>query len=142
MYGELKHFMKLFTRFEIFLNIQNSYQKFNFHESQSIERNWASIEVSFQSIRRESNTDWIKSRLQDIIHHHFDRLSKSFDQSNILNFEFHLENSRFWIFILWNNILQTQISLLQHFHVYTYIYNNLPRGCNNICLTWLIFYNA
>ena len=29
MYGELKRFMKLFTRFEIFLNIQNSYKKFS-----------------------------------------------------------------------------------------------------------------
>ena len=39
---------------------------------------------------------------------------------------FHLENSRTWIFTLstlWNNILQTQISLLQLIHVYTYIYN-------------------
>ena len=135
MYGELKRFMKLFTRFEIFLNIQNSYKKFNFHESRLIERNWASIEVPFWSIKWKSNIDWIKSRLQDIIPHHF-------DWSNILNFKFDLENSRFWIFTLWNNILQTQISLLQRFHVYTYIYNNLPRGCNNICLTWLIFYHV
>jgi len=37
---------------------------------------------------------------------------------------FHLENSRTWIFILWNNILQIQTSLLQPIHVYTYIYNN------------------
>ena len=39
----------------------------------------------------------------------------------ILNF--HLENSRTWIFTLWNNILQTQTSLLQPIYVYTYIYN-------------------
>ena len=86
--------MKLFRRFEIFLNIQNSYQKFNFHESQSIERNWASIEVSFQSIRRESNTDWIKSRLQDIIHHHFDRLSKN-QTYWILNFTWKIPDFEF-----------------------------------------------
>ena len=135
MYGELKRFIKLFIRFEIFLNIQNSYKKFNFLESRLIERNWASIEVSFWSIKWKSNIDWIKSRLQDIIPHHF-------DWSNMLNFKFDLENSRFWIFTLWNNILQTQIPLLQHFHVYTYIYNNLPRGCNIICLTWLIFYHV
>ena len=37
---------------------------------------------------------------------------------------FHLENSRTWIFTLWNHILQTQTSLLQPILVYTYIYNN------------------
>ena len=37
---------------------------------------------------------------------------------------FHLENSKTWIFSLWNNIFQTQTSLLQPIHVYTYIYNN------------------
>ena len=36
---------------------------------------------------------------------------------------FHLENSRSWIFNLWNHIFQTQTSLLQHILVYTYIYN-------------------
>ena len=41
----------------------------------------------------------------------------------ILNF--HLENSRTWIFTLWNNILQTQTSLLQPILVYTYIYNKI-----------------
>ena len=35
----------------------------------------------------------------------------------------HLENSRTWIFTLWNNIFQTQTSLLQPILVYTYIYN-------------------
>ena len=34
-----------------------------------------------------------------------------------------LENSRNWIFTLWNHILQTQPSLLQHILIYTYIYN-------------------
>ena len=38
---------------------------------------------------------------------------------------FHLENSRTWIFTLWNHILQTQTSLLQPILVYTYIYNKL-----------------
>ena len=32
----------------------------------------------------------------------------------------HLENSRTWIFTLWNNIFQTQTSLLQPILVYTY----------------------
>ena len=38
---------------------------------------------------------------------------------------FHLENSRTWIFTLWNHILQTQTSLLQPILVYTYIYNSV-----------------
>ena len=50
-------------------------------------------------------------------------LSSSIDwKCCILNF--HLENSRTWIFTLWNNILQTQTSLLQPIHVYTYINNS------------------
>ena len=36
---------------------------------------------------------------------------------------FLLENSKTWIFTLWNHILQTQTSLLQPILVYTYIYN-------------------
>ena len=35
----------------------------------------------------------------------------------------HLENSRTWIFTLWNNIFQTQTLLLQPISVYTDIYN-------------------
>ena len=56
--------------------------------------------------------------------------------------DFHLENSRTWIFTLWNHTLQTQPSLLQLILVYTYIYNNPPLGCNNIRLTWLISYHT
>ena len=75
-YGELKSFIKPFTMLETFSNVQNSYQKilqkFSFHESQSIERNRASIEGFFRSIEQESNTDQIKPRLQDIIPRYFD----------------------------------------------------------------------
>ena len=37
-----------------------------------------------------------------------------------------LRNFKTWIFTLWNNILQIQISLLQSIHVHTYIYNRIP----------------
>ena len=40
---------------------------------------------------------------------------------NIKNFEFSF--GIFTLSTLWNNILQTQTSLLQPIHVYTYIYN-------------------
>ena len=43
---------------------------------------------------------------------------------------FHLENSRTWIFTLWNNILRTQTSLLQPIRVYTYIYNRSMVSCS------------
>ena len=33
----------------------------------------------------------------------------------------YLENSKTWIFTLWNNIFQTQTSLLQPILVYTYL---------------------
>ena len=46
----------------------------------------------------------------------------------ILNF--HLENSRTWIFTLWNNILRTQTSLLQPIRVYTYTYNRSMVSCS------------
>ena len=64
---------------ETFSNIYDSYQKilqkFSFHESRLIKRNWASIEISFQSIKQESNTDRIKPRPHDIIPNHFEVFS-------------------------------------------------------------------
>ena len=54
---------------------------------------------------------------------------------------FHLENSRTWIFTLWNHILQTQILLLQSILIYTYIYNNPPLGCNNYVWVWRIWFH-
>ena len=72
-------------------------------------RNWAAIEISINSeiIFLSFSIDWAKDSTDQKCH-----ISNS-----------HLENSRTWILTLWNNILQTQISLLQHIHVYTYIYN-------------------
>ena len=48
---------------------------------------------------------------------------------------FHLENFRTWIFTLltsWNNTLQTQTSLLQLIHVYTYIYNKWHSSIHSV----------
>ena len=56
-----------------------------------------------------------------------DRAKVSTDQKRCIS-NFHLENSRTWIFILWNNILQTHTSLLQPIHVYTYIYNIINKN--------------
>ena len=47
-------------------------QKFSFHESQLIERNQASIENTFRSIKQESSIDQIRKRLQDNFLQHFD----------------------------------------------------------------------
>ena len=108
----------------------------------SVEKSWF---FDFQSIKQESSSDQDIQKLQNYF------FTISIDQAKVstdrkcLTSNFHLENSRTWIFTiitLWNNILQTQTSLLQSIHVYTYIYNNPPLGCNNICLTWLIFYHA
>ena len=113
---------------------------------------WFSIGQKFLSIDRSSALlDWsnrnqtaIKtSRNSSIIFLPFsiDRAKVSTDQKHWFS-NFHLKNTRTWIFTLWNHILQTQTSLLQPILVYTYIYNNPPLGYNNICLTWLIFYHA
>ena len=84
------------------------------HEESSIDRRLFLIDpigIDHQSNRNRSLIEAGRdSRI--IFLHHFDQLSKMFDRLNILNFEFHLENFRTWIFTLWNNILQTQISLL------------------------------
>ena len=79
----------------------------------------------FRSVEQESSSDQDIPKLNDFF------LTISIDQAKAsidkkcLTSNFHLENFRIWIFTLWNNILQTQISLLQPIHVYTYIYNNL-----------------
>ena len=51
----------------------------------------------------------------------FDQLPENSRKLRFSNF--HLENSRTWIFTLWNHILQTQTSLLQPILIYTYLYN-------------------
>ena len=142
MYGELKYFIKPFTRLETFSNSLNSHQKilqkiifYDFHL----------FKCSFRLIKQESNSDLFIERLKDyFLTISIDRVKVLIDWKCCIS-NFHLENSRTWIFtltILWNNIFQTQTSLFQSIHVYTFIYNNLSLCCNNICLTWLIFYHA
>ena len=121
-------------------------RKILFHDFWSVKSYFQSIECSFQSVEQESSSDRHIQRLHDF----FFTISIDWAKVSIdwkcLTLNFHLENSRTWIFTLttlWNNIFQTQTSLLlQPILVYTYIYNNLPLGCNNIYLTWLIFYHA
>ena len=75
-------------------------------------------------IEQESNTNQNRQTFQDNLLHHFDRSKKSFDWSNILNFKFHLENSRTWIFtlfILQMNILQPYIIITIYPYIYLYI---------------------
>ena len=61
MYGELKYFIKPFTRLETSSTFLNSHhkilQKIQFFEFQLVERSFRSIECSFQSIEQESNRD-------------------------------------------------------------------------------------
>ena len=77
----------------------------------------------FRSVEQESSSDRDIQKLHDFfLTISIDRAKASIDKK-CLTSNFHLENFRIWIFTLWNNILQTQISLLQPIHVYTYIYN-------------------
>ena len=76
----------------------------------------------FRSIEQESRINRTKPRLQNNFPPYFDRSSKNFNRLKILNFEFLLEYSKTWIFTLWNNILQTETSLLQSINVYTHTY--------------------
>ena len=92
---------------------------------------------SYFFFHKTVNNDWNLFNLSE------QSLENSVENSRKFRFSnFHLENSRTWIFILWNHILQSRTLLLQPILVYTYIYNNPSLGCNNICLTWLISYHA
>ena len=93
--------------------------------------------VSYFFFHKTVNNDWNLFNLSEQSLENSAENSRKFRFSN-----FHLENSRTWIFILWNHILQSRTLLLQPILVYTYIYNNPSLGCNNICLTWLISYHA
>ena len=74
------------------------------------------------------NRNWVaidSSRGSKIIFLPFRSIKPKFQPIENAKFQiFHLENSKTWIFSLWNNIFQTQTSLLQPIHVYIYIYNN------------------
>ena len=115
-------------------------RKFSFRFS--IDQEVLSIEKSIRSIKQESTSDRTRQKLQDFFYTISINQAKVSANWKCLIQNFHLENSRTWIFTLWNNILLTQTTLLQPILIYTYIYNNPPLGCNNICLTWLIFYHA
>ena len=103
----------LFKRSDQLLEIL---QKFSF-TSLDRSREESSIDRKLFSI------DQTRQRLQDNFLQHFDRLTKSFNLSNILNFEFSFRKFQNLNFNFRNNILKIQISLLQPIHVYTYIYN-------------------
>ena len=94
---------------ETFSNIYDSYQKilqkFSFHESRLIKRNRASIEISFQSIKQESNTDRIKPRPHDIIPNHFEVFS--FFLVQLFMF--------LWIYIVLNTLSLFQLNIIIFF---------------------------
>jgi len=105
--------------------------------------NWKFLSIDrvlFLIEEQKLNCDWFIQRLQDYF------LAISIDRAKVsTNWKcwisnFYLENSRTWIFTLttlWNYILQTQTSLLQHIHVYTYIYIS-----NNIIPWFLSLYGG
>ena len=96
-------------------------QKFSFHESLSIEQ--------------ESSAIRNRQRLQDNFLHYSDWSNKSFNRSNILNFEFHLENSKTWIFtlfILQMNTLQPYIITTTYHCIYLYIQHLFHKSTINL----------
>ena len=123
MYGELKCFIKPFTRLETSSNSLNSHQKI-------LQKNpdFRLVEFSFRLVEQELSSDRDIQKLQDFFFTiSIDRAKASTNQK-CLTSNFHLKNFRTWIFTSWNNILQTQTSLLQPIHVYTYIYNKNLQG--------------
>ena len=68
------------------------------------------------------NKDWNLYNLFNLSKQSLENFAENFRKFIFSNF--HLENSRTWIFILWNHIFQTQTSLLQSILVYTYIKNS------------------
>ena len=119
MYGELKCFIKLFTRLKLLQTFRTVIRKFCknlvFTSLDRSNRNRIPIEIGRDSmiISFTPSIDW----------------TKNFDQSNILNFEFHLENSRIWIFtlfILQMNTLQPYIIITIYPYIYLYIQHIYP----------------
>ena len=64
-YGELKYFIKPFTRLETSSIFLNSHQKIQFFELRSVERSFRSIKCSFRSIEQKLNSDRTFQKLQD-----------------------------------------------------------------------------
>ena len=100
---------------------------------QLVENSLRSIECSFRSVEQKLSSDQDIQKLQDyFLTISIDRAKVSTDRK-CLTSNFYLENSKTWIFTsttLWNNIFQTQITLLlQPIIVYTYIYN-IDYYCN------------
>ena len=81
VYNAWNLFKSLEQMSENFIEIQFSWVSIN-REELSID--WK----IFLLMEQESNTNQNNLRLQDNFPHHFDQLSNSFDQSNILNFKF------------------------------------------------------
>ena len=112
MYGELKCFIKPFTRLETSSNTLSSHQKIlqkNLDFLLSIIRKLLSIDQVLFSIGRTGIKQWSSHpEIQGFFLYHFDRSSQNFNQSKMLNFEFHLENSRTWIHF--NNFMKQYFS--------------------------------
>ena len=141
-YAELKCFIKPFTKLETSSNYLNSQMKILlkilFYYFRLVESSFQSIKCSFWSIEQESNIDRFIQRLQYYFLTILTERAKALTNRKYWILNFHLKNSKTWIFSLWNNILQTQTSsLLQPIHVYTYIYNNIlleySRRSNVVC---------
>ena len=102
MYGELKCFIKPFTRLETSSTSLNNHlkilQKILIHDFRSVENYFWSIKCSFRLVKQESSSNRNIQRLQDFFFTvSIDRTKVSTNQK-CLTLNFHLENSRTWIF--------------------------------------------
>ena len=125
MYGELKFFIKTLTMLEISSTFLNNHLEFCFTIF-----NWLKITFDQSSAlfdQSNRNRTAIKtSKNSRIFSLPFSiNWAKVSTDRKLWFSNFHLENSRTWIFNYWNHILQTQTLLLQPIIVYTYIYKNL-----------------
>ena len=105
-------------------SLEKFYRKFSFWVSidrevlRLIERYFRSIKYSFRLIEQESTSDWTRQKLQDFFFTiSIDQAKTSTDQKCLIQ-NFHLENSRTWIFTLWNNILYDDAEKLTVSHTF------------------------
>ena len=110
-YGELKHFIKLLIRLETSSTFLNFTRKFH-RKSRFTIFDWSKITFNRSStLFDRSNKNW--TAIETSRNSRIFSLPFLIDWAKVLTDRkywfsiFHLENSRTWIFTLWNHILQT-----------------------------------
>ena len=127
--------------FQTFKTVTRKFSSTSLDGSRGIE-SW--LKSLFDQSNRDRISDRVREKHQDHFPYHFDQSSKSFDRSNIINFEFSLKKFHNLNFLLYQ-LYKTIFSKLKHHYynlsIYIPTYTTYPCN-NNIFLAWLVFYHA